>query len=119
MRPSHLFVSDFSLDLAQTSRADLPVIFVAPCHRALHCPRAPHPYTSSWGLQVLAKPYPYPFQNTLEKLLILASVLVVLLGLVYTFIIKSSLLVEVLLVTVLLTSLVNPKNPWYELYLTD
>jgi hypothetical protein len=56
---------------------------------------------------VLAKPYPFPFQNTLEQLLILASVLVVVLGLVYTFILKSSLVIEAILLAVLLGSLVG------------
>ena len=40
------------------------------------------------ALQMLARPYPYAFQNTLEVLLILASILVVILGLVYTFVLK-------------------------------
>ena len=56
---------------------------------------------------MLAKPYPFPFQNTLEQLLILASVLVVVLGLVYTFILKSSLVIEAILLAVLLGSLVG------------
>ena len=59
------------------------------------------------ALQVIARPYPYAFQNTLEVLLILASILVVVLGLVYTFILKSSLLIEAILLSVLLGSLVG------------
>ena len=41
------------------------------------------------ALQMLARPYPYAFQNTLEVLLILASILVVVLGLIYAFVLKA------------------------------
>ena len=57
------------------------------------------------ALQLLVRPYPYAFQNTLEALLICASVLVVVLGVVYTFILKSSFLIEAVLLAVLLGSL--------------
>ena len=59
------------------------------------------------ALQILARPYPYSFQNTLEVLLILASILVVVLGLVYSFLLKSSLLIEAILLATLLGSLLG------------
>ena len=53
----------------------------------------------------LAQPYVFPYQNQLEMYLLLSSILVIILGFIYTFFTKQSDFVEYLLVAVLIGSL--------------
>ena len=59
------------------------------------------------AMQLMARPYPYHFQNRLETLLLLASIIVIILGVAYAFAPEPSPLLEGLLLTVLLGSLVG------------
>ena len=61
---------------------------------------------ASLALQLRLRPYPYAFQNSLEAVLLLCSVVVILLGLAYAFLAVQSTAVEVALMSVLLGSLV-------------
>ena len=60
---------------------------------------------ASLGLQLRFHPYPYAFQNSLEVMLLLSSVVVILLGLAYAFVAVQSTAVEIALMCVLLGSL--------------
>ena len=50
------------------------------------------------------RPYHFPFQNSLEVYLLLSSMLVIVLGLVYTFVIIHSVAVEVVLLVTIVGS---------------
>ena len=57
-------------------------------------------------LQLSAQPYTYAFQNSLEVYLILSSILIVGLGVGYTFVVVKSVVIEYLLIGALFGSLI-------------
>merc|ERR1712185_724293 len=57
------------------------------------------------GLQLSAHPYPNAFQNRLEVILLLCSALTIVLGLAYSFFLVQSIVVEIILMLVLISSL--------------